>query len=157
MKIQINDINYSYYKGIYEIIWSHYKKLFPPEILNDDSDPILILNRWEQKSKSIAKRGLKAGLQDFVSSIKEFPEDLKSSIDNDLAANKLPSLRDLQGIVKKTIVRILNRKKINSLEEFYIVKEEVIDETSDLVDHDRSLLDKMLTEFEFSKSNKNGI
>ena len=131
--------------------------LFPPEILHDDSDPVSILNRWEQKSKSIAKRGLKAGLQDFVSSIKEFPQDLKSSIDNDLAANELPSLRDLQGIVKKTIVRVLNRKKIKSLEEFYIVKEEVIDETSDIADEVRSLLDKLLTEFEFSKNERNGI
>lgn len=157
MKIQINDTNYSYYKRIYEIIWSHYKILLPPEILNDDSDPVSILNRWEQKSKSIAKRGLKAGLQDFVSSIKEFPQDLKSSIDNDLIANELPSLRDLQGVVKKTIARVLNRKKINSLEEFYIVKEEVIDQTTDLVDDVRSMLDKLLTEFEYSKNKKHGI
>ena len=60
--------------------------------------------------------------QDFISSIKEFPEDLKSSIDNDLTANGLPNLKDLQGVVKKTIARALNRKKINSLEEFYIVR-----------------------------------
>jgi len=157
LKIQINDTNYSYYKRIYEIIWSHYRKLLPPEILSDDSDPVSILNRWEQKSKSIAKRGLKEGLQDFVSSIKEFPQELKSSIDNDLAANELPSLRELQGIVQKTIIRVLNRKKINSLEEFYIVKEEVIDQTSELGDDVRSLLDKLLTEFEFSKNKKNGI
>lgn len=157
MKIQINDTNYSYYKRIYEIIWSHFKTLFPPEILCDDNDPVSILNTWEQKSKSIAKRGLKTGLQDLVSSIKEFPQELKSSIDNDLAANELPSLRDLQGIVKKTIVRVLTRQKINNLEEFYIVKEEVIDETSDLVDDVRNLLDKLLAEFESSKNKKTGI
>lgn len=157
MKIQINDTNYNYYKKVYEIIWSHIKTSSPPEILHEDSDPVAMLNRWEQKSKSIAKRGLKAGIQDFVSSIKEFPQDLKSSIDKDLAANELPSLRDLQGIVKKTIVRVLNRKRINSLEEFYIVKEEVIDETSDLTADDRSLLDKLLTAFEFSKNKKTGI
>lgn len=157
LKIQINDTNYSYYKKIYEIIWSHFKTLFPPEILREDNDPVSILNRWEQKSKSIAKRGLKAGLQDLISRIKEFPQDLKSSIDNELAANELPSLLDLQGIVKKTIARVLNRKKISNLEEFYIVKEEVIDETSDLVDDVRSLLDKLLTEFESSKKKKKGI
>ena len=154
VKIQINDTNYSYYKRIYEIIWSHYKTLFPPEALHDDSDPVSILHRWEQQSMSIAKRGLKTGLQDFVSSIREFPQELKSSIDNDLAANELPSLRDLQGVVKKTIARVLNRKKITSLEEFYIIKEEVIDETSDLGGDVRSILDKLLTEFEFSKNKK---
>ncbi|WP_162817789.1 hypothetical protein U0035_11565 [Niabella yanshanensis] len=101
MKIQINNTNYSYYKKIYEIIWSHYKIIFPPEILHDDSDPVAILNRWEQKNRSIAKRGLKAGLQDFISSIKEFPEDLKNAIDNDLTSNGLANLKDLQGVVKK--------------------------------------------------------
>jgi CRISPR/Cas system CSM-associated protein Csm2 small subunit len=106
---------------------------------------------------SIAKRGLKAGLQDFISSIKEFPEDLKSSIDNDLTANGLPNLKDLQGVVKTTIARVLNRKKINSLEEFYIVKEEVIDQTTDMVGDVRSILDKLLTEFEISKNKKNDI
>ncbi len=101
LKIQINNTNYSYYKKIYEIIWSHYKIIFPPEILHDDSDPVAILNRWEQKNRSIAKRGLKAGLQDFISSIKEFPEDLKNAIDNDLTSNGLANLKDLQGVVKK--------------------------------------------------------
>jgi hypothetical protein len=131
--------------------------LFPPEILPNDTDPVSTLNRWEQKSMSIAKRGLKAGLQDFISSIKEFPEDLKSSIDNDLTANGLPNLKDLQGVVKTTIARVLNRKKINSLEEFYIVKEEVIDQTTDMVGDVRSILDKLLTEFEISKNKKNDI
>ncbi|MES2649276.1 MAG: hypothetical protein V4717_20525 [Bacteroidota bacterium] len=156
MKIQVNDINYAYYKKIYEIIWSHYRTIFPPEILSDESDPVLVLNRWEQKSKTIAKRGLTAGLQDLVSSIKEFPVDLKISIDEDLAANELPSLEDLQGIVKKIIAKVLNRQKINSLEEFYIVKEEVIDQTSDLINDVRSQLDKLLIEFEF-KNNETGI
>lgn len=157
LKIQINDTNYSYYKKIFEIIWSHHKILFPPEMLHDDSDPVAILNRWEQESMSIAKRGLKAGLQDFVSGIKEFPPDLKRSIDNDLAANNLPSLRDVQGVVEQTIARVLNRRKINSLEEFYIVKEEVNDQTTDMIDDVRSILDKLLAEFEISKIKKNGI
>lgn len=156
MKIQINDTNYSYYKSISEIIWSHYKTLFPPEFLNYESDPFAVLNRWEQKSMSIAKRSLKAGLQDLVSSIKEFPEDLKRSIDNDLAANDLPSLRDLQGAVKNTIARVLNRKKIKTLEEYYIVKEEVIDTTADMIDDVRHILNQLLIEFEFLKNKKNG-
>ncbi|MCH5715674.1 hypothetical protein [Niabella hibiscisoli] len=154
MKIQINDTNYSYYKKICEIIWSHYKTLFPPEMLHDDSDPVAILNKWEQKSKSIAKRGLKAGLQDLVSNIKEFPPNLKRSIDKDLAANNLPSLRDLQGVVEKTIARVLNRRKINSLEEFYIVKEEVIDQTTDMVDDVRVCWVNYLQNLKFQKARK---
>ena len=156
MSIHINDTNYSYYKRIYEIIWSHQRKLFPPEFLHEERDPVSILNKWEQNNKTIAKRGLKAGLQDFISSIKEFPQELKSSIDKDLAANEFPSLRDLQGIVKKIIAKVLKRKKINSLEEFYIVKEEVINETSELEVDARNLLDKLLTEFEFSNNKKKG-
>ncbi|WP_262510771.1 hypothetical protein U0035_11570 [Niabella yanshanensis] len=43
------------------------------------------------------------------------------------------------------------------MEEFYIVKEKVIDQTTDLVGDVRSILDKLLTEFEISKNKKNDI
>ena len=154
MKIQITDTNYSFFKKIFETIASHVIKLYPPEILRV-ANPIDILNSWELQSKSIAKRGLKAGLQDFISQIKEFPQELRNSIDQDLTANSLPNLDELQGTVNKTISRVLKRQKINNLEEFHIVKEEVIDISSGLTEADRYILDKYLGDFENSTTPKN--
>ena len=108
------------------------------------------------KSKTIAKRGLKTGLQDLISQIKEFPKDLKIAIDADLLQNNLPTLKELQGVSVKIIERVLKRQQIRTLEEFYVIKEEVIDLNSNLTTENRMLLDKCLTEFEFSKRDKNG-
>lgn len=153
MKLQINDTYYAHYKKIYEIIWTHYKTLLRADFLVDDADPVLVLNSWEQQNKSIEKRGLKIGLQDLISDLKDFPLELKMKIDQELLANELPALRVLQGIVPKTIAKVLKRGKINTLEEFYIVKEEVIDSTTDLTDDVRSRLDELLSIFENSKAN----
>lgn len=132
-------------------------KLFPPGILKDSNNPLKILSGWELQSKTIAKKALKAGLQDLISQINEFPVDLRISMDKDLLANKLPSLVELQGITVKTIARVLKRQYIKTLEEFYIVKEEVINLDSNLTEEDRLLLDILLAEFELNKGNKKGI
>jgi hypothetical protein len=153
MKIQINDSNYSYYKKIFEIISNEVFTRFPSGILKD-AHPVDVLNTWELKSKTLAKRGLKAGLQDLISEIKEFPAEMKSTIDSELLKNNLPGLHELQGTVDKIISQVLKRKKINSLEEFYIVKEQVIDLSSDLSEEDRKILDKCLYDFEFIRLSK---
>ena len=139
---------------IFEVIESHLLKLVPFEIVQK-ANPIEILDNWELKSKTKAKRALKIGLQDLISQIKEFPQDLRTSIDEELTAKKLPSLSELEGIKVKIIARILKRGQIKTLEEFYVVKEEVIDLSSNLEDTDRKVLDKIITEFELSKAKKN--
>jgi hypothetical protein len=115
-----------------------------------------MLNNQELKNKTMAKRSLKAGLMDIISEIREFPPGLKDAINKSLSEKNLPSLQELQGIVSKTIAKVLKRGRINSLEEFYIVKEEVIDLSSDLSGADRMTLDKCLYDFEFSGGSKSG-
>lgn len=66
LKIQICDTNYSYYKKIFEIFQLHIGKLYPPEIL-EAADGVKILNSMESESKTLAKRGLKAALQNLIS------------------------------------------------------------------------------------------
>jgi hypothetical protein len=133
------------------VIISHWLKLLPPEIVRG-ANPVEIIKSRELKSKTLAKRSLKIGLQDLISQIKDFPPELRSTIDMDLTANELPSLNELQGSNARIIARVLRRKQIKTPEEFYVVKEEVIDQSSDLNDTDREVLDKALFEFEFSKN-----
>jgi hypothetical protein len=118
------------------------------------ANPVDILTQWEKKSKSRAKRGLKEGLRDSISSFKEFPLDLLKAVDVDLEKNDLPNIRTLQSIIGDTINKVLKRKKIKNLDEYYIIKEMVIDQTSDITEEDRAILNKYMGEFEFlTKSN----
>ena len=112
-----------------------------------------MLNSWELENKTLAKRGLKATLQDLISQIKEFPPELRTAINHDLTSNSLPSLNTLRGGIDKIINGVLHREKIKSFEEFYVVKEEVIDMDSNLPTEQRSLLDKYLAEFEVARNN----
>jgi len=147
MPFSINDQNYQDYKRIYEIIWKHKSKYFSPELIEYNS-PIDVLNGWEKKSKQLAKRGLKEGLRDTLSMIKEFPAELKNSIDQDLEKNKLPGLLKLQSVVKDTIGTVMKRGSIKNLDEYYIVKEIVIDQTSELSEQDRGRLFQFMGGFE---------
>jgi hypothetical protein len=73
MSLKIDDNNYLEYKQVYEIICRHlFKDL--DHMVPADSHPIAVLNNWETKSKSLAKRGLKAGLMDSFSSINHYPK-----------------------------------------------------------------------------------
>jgi hypothetical protein len=46
--------------------------------------------------------------------------------------------------------RVLKRQQFKTLEVFYVVKEELVNISSNLSKTDRSILDKALAEFEFS-------
>ena len=94
MSFKIDDTNYPEYKRIFEILWIHQKKYFPPKFIRSNS-PIDILNEFEKKSKSIAKRGLKAGLNDVISQLKYYPSDMLKDIETDLAKNGLPTTQIL--------------------------------------------------------------
>jgi hypothetical protein len=154
MSLKINDSNYTYYKKIYEIIWSHYIKLFDPAIAAT-SNPVNVLNNWEKESTALAKRGLKAGLIDTVSSSKYFTLDLINDIETDLNRNGLPTLQILQSLIKDTRNKVLKRGKIKKLEEYYIIKELVVDLTTELSDQERILLGNYLEKFEVSTKKDN--
>ncbi len=152
-KLQINDSNYEYYKGMFEIfnkhLWSKYAVDLPPE-----AQPGNVLETFEKKSKTLAKRILKEGLRESISWIKEIPLEWRQDLNADLIANNYPDLNSLNSRIRKMIERVIKRKKINNLDEFYTIKEEVIDQTSALNDEERRLLDEYLYNFEFKKDQK---
>lgn len=150
MALKITPNNYNYYREIYSVIWTHYSKLLPPEILQNGS-PIDLLDKWEMKSKSIARKGLKESLRDTLSSIHEMPAELLNQINIDLLNRNLPGIQSLLGLVKDTVIKVLKRGRVKNIDEFYIIKEIVIDQTSTITDNERLLLDKYMTEFELGK------
>jgi hypothetical protein len=154
MSFKIDDTNYLEYKKVFEIFWMHQLKFYPTEIVKNAS-PIDALNEFEKKSKSIAKRGLKEGLRDMISQLNHFPSDLLKDIETDLAKNNLPTTKILFGVFTNTATKVLKRKKIKSQDEFYTIKELVVDLTSNLTEEERNILDKYLVEFEFGSKKTN--
>jgi hypothetical protein len=147
MSLKINDTNFEQYKKAFEIIWRHVSTL--PDSNMQITNPVDVLTRWEKKSKSIAKRGLKEGLRDLIVWLKDFPLDFQEAVNSDLEKNNLPNIKTLQSIISDTINKVLKRKKNKNLDEYYMIKEIIIDQTSDIAKEDRSILDKYMVEYEF--------
>jgi hypothetical protein len=146
MSIKINADNYNTYKRVYEIISHHlYKDL--SNLLSSDSNPVTVLNNWEAKSKSLAKRGLQAGLNDCLSSVSYYPAATFQEINAELDNNNLPNLYTLTGSIQKTIRKVLKTKKIQHIDQYYIVKELLDDTTSEITEDDRKTLSACLYDF----------
>ena len=151
MNFRIDDTNYVYFKKIFEVIWRHLSKRLIP-INSQEADPMRIINTWEVKSKAKARRVLAIGLRDFISQVKNYPDDVKQAINVELAASQLPDLTTLSGLKDRIISRVLQKKKISNPEEYVVVKEEVIDMSTDLSPDQRLLLDGYLSQFESSST-----
>ncbi|OQA11524.1 MAG: hypothetical protein BWY67_00881 [Bacteroidetes bacterium ADurb.Bin397] len=152
MKLKIDDNNYQTYKKVFEILCQHLLKDLEVTI-PADAHPIAVLNSWEVKSKSLAKRGLKSGLMDLLGNIKEIPHDISAAINSDLEKNNLPSINKLTGIIKDSIYKVLQTKKINNINQYYIIKELLDDTVSDITETERRDLSKFLGEFEAKATN----
>jgi hypothetical protein len=151
MNLKIDDTNYEQYKNIFEIICKH-KAYINPIWSKPEINPINILNDWEKQNKSIARKGLKEGLRDSISSFKHCFSDYElDNLDKNLKENNLPGVRILKSLINDTINKVLKRKAIKNLEEYYIVKEVVIDQKSEIDENDKALLDQYFYDFEFKK------
>ena len=121
--------------------------MYPKDIV-EKADPVRVIESFEKHSLARAKKGLKEGLRELILKSDEFPTILAENVDTDLQKNNLPNLKFLKTIVHSTLQKVLKRKKIINIDEFYTVKEFVIDLESELTDEERHLLDKYLSEFE---------
>jgi hypothetical protein len=147
MSLKIDDNNYKRYKQVFEILCSHLHKDLE-KILPVDSHPVNVLKAWETKSKSIAKRGLKAGLLDIISELNEHRQTIIADINGDLEKNGLPNVTKLKGIIKNSIKKVLQTKKIKNIDQYYIIKELLDDTVSDITEAERKNLSTYLGDFE---------
>jgi ClpP class serine protease len=149
MSIKITTENYDIYKKVYVVImarqWQDLK-----DILQESSNPINVIDEIELKSKSLAKTALQAGLNDILSNLKEYPKQTLEEIDLVLKEDNLPELNSLLDVIQKTINKILKAKKINDVNQYYIIKEVLDSTTSDIIEGQRQILSKYLGDFETS-------
>ena len=110
ISIKIDDTNYEIYKKVFEIISNVvFRHLI--DIVPIDSHPMNVLNRYEARSKSLAKKSLKSGLNDVLMNIIELPENDLSEIRNRLNEHDLPTIESMISSIKKTIKYILKKAR----------------------------------------------
>jgi hypothetical protein len=152
--ININKSNYEFYKGIFKVIWeieAKYSNMDP----NADYSPLNVLESWEKQNQSIARRGLKEGLRDTLTGLKELPTDIISEMNNNLIANNYPSINILTSQIRNVPKKVLEKGKIKNLDEYYVIKEVLDDMDYGISESQRTELTKMFAEFELNYKEKN--
>ena len=147
MPIKITDENYKTYKMLYEVFWLHYSQLLPFE-LNKDTSPIKVLDRFEARGKSFAKRSLQSGIGDLVFIARDIPKNIIQAIDKDLKDKNLPNFNSFRAIILDTRRKVLKSRRVRNLEEYYIIQELISDMSNDLTEEERHQLSSYLGKFE---------
>jgi hypothetical protein len=151
LKITVD--NYDRYKRIFEILWNfqaqHLK--FDP---NSAASPINVLNAWELQSQSLARRGLKEGLNDTLSQMISLPNEYKNDIDSKLKAAGFETLNKLISTVKDVPIKVLKKGKIKNIDEYYIIKEVIADQAYEISSIDRERLNIIFGDFETNYGKK---
>jgi hypothetical protein len=145
---KITDDNYQYYKKVYITLCKYTVSLMQVKI-NSPYTPDNLLDSWEKKSKSLARRGVKEGLKDMLTVLLvELSPERKTELSNLLISQELPSLNHLVSTIKDTPQKVLKRGKIKNLDEYYVVKEFLDALSSDITATDRESLEEILVDFE---------
>lgn len=141
------------YKQVLEVLW-----IFKANLIQVDPNvyysPLKVLDSWEKQSKSIAKKALKIGLNDIITMFIDLDYDAKKNINDRLSAKDLPNFYQLLDTIKDTIQKVLKKGKIKNLDEYYIVKEFIDNQNSDISLVDREKLNSLFIEFETSYATK---
>lgn len=146
MSIKITDENYNTYKALFEVFWSHYTKLLPPEL--NVSSPIEVLNQFEARGKSYGKRSLQSGLGDLVFIAQNVPSNIIQAIDKDLKDKNLPDFNSFKAAILDTPNKVLKRGKIKNSDEYYIIQELISEMSNNLTEDKRKRLSTYISEFE---------
>ncbi|PKG50360.1 hypothetical protein [Olleya sp. 1-3] len=152
--MKINKSNYEFYKGVFKIIWefeAKYAKVDP----NAEFSPIKVLLNWEKESDSLARRGLREGLRDSLTGLKDLPSNLKTELNNSLISKNFPSINILTSQIRNVPKKVLEKGKIKNLDEYYIIKEILDDLEYEITKSERTDLNKIFGEFERNYKEKN--
>jgi len=147
--IDSHDSQYSQQKAFLGYFAEHFMNVSMVPI---DSRPIAVLNRQEQQSMALARRGLKMAINDCVSMSEGLRGDELAAVDAQLRAAGIVTLSALRLEYSKKLRKIAERGVIKTEVEFYLVKE-VVDGNSDNADRAELLrLAAMLEAYEIAEA-----
>ncbi len=151
MSFKIDKDNYDSFKKVLGIIWHHIYKNVDSKLQTTMSglSPVETLNKWEiEISKSSLYSGLKQALADAVTLMNYSPPKLVADINAELITNNLPNVQKLKGLVLDSVHKVAKRQKIKNNDEYYIIKELIDDNVSDISEDERKLFVKLMVDFE---------
>jgi len=147
----LHDSKYSQQKAFLGYFAEHFMNA---SIVPVDSRPIAVLNRKEQESMALARRGLKMAINDCVSMTEGLRGEELAAIDAKLRAAGIVTLSALRLEYSKKLKKIAERGVIKTRVEFYLVKE-VVDGNSDNANRTELLrLAAMLEAYEIREASK---
>ena len=97
--------------------WFEAKPNHPPEI-----HPVTVLEGFERKSLSQAKRGLVMAVNDCIEVSEDWSPERVAAVDQELLKSGAPSLSMVRAKYSLKYIKILRRGVLKSLEEYYLVK-----------------------------------
>lgn len=158
MSIKIDDTNYETYKKVGEIIFNNLWSMAISAPIPELFDPMFVLNAYESKSKSLAKRAFKESLNDHLahlrSHLRYMPQETVAKISAELKSNNLPSLSELLGSTDKMIDAVFKAGKIKNMHQYYLIKELLSDVDIEMPDEQQQQLFAYLSAFESRKTKK---
>jgi hypothetical protein len=92
--------------------------------------------------------GMKQGVADQLEMTRDLPQDVAKLADGFLVAAGAVTLTEMRRRVWRVIPKVLERGRIRTLDEFYVVKNVLDDNGEDLSGDERARLDKMRFEYE---------
>lgn len=110
--------------------------------------PLAVLGKLEAGSLAQARAGLKMALNDFVEDSMNWPQELVSEIDRNLAKEGLPGMSVLRYRYGKRLQKILSRGSVRDDAEYYMLKGIVVDQSLHLEASQRSSIDALLETYE---------
>ncbi|WP_176593427.1 hypothetical protein [Sphingobium sp. EM0848] len=100
-------------------------KVFSPDLLNAETDPIAVLDRIASKSLAKARSGLSMAIGDIVDFTSSWPESQVLKCNDELSHDGLPTLTEMQARFSKVVQRAVRRGRIKDDEEFYALRNAV--------------------------------
>lgn len=106
-------------------------KVFSPDLLNSETDPVAVLDQIASNSIAKARSGLAMAIGDIVDFTSGWPEAEVTVCNDELSHRGLPTLTQVQARFSKIVQRAVRRGRIKSLEEFYAVRNAVEQQGAD--------------------------
>ena len=152
--LKINKSNYECYKHISKVIWEFQAKCANIDP-NLEYSPINVLTKWEKESESLARRGLREGLLDTLTGIKDLPPIYMNELNEKLISKNLTTIGILTSQIRNLPKKVIEKGKIKNLNEYYVIKEVLDDMEYQINESERIELTKIFGDFEKNYNGKN--
>lgn len=100
-------------------------KVFPPDLLTSDTDPVAVLDRIATKAPAKARSGLGAAIGDVVEFTNQWSDGEVATCNDELSTRGLPTLPEVRARFSKLVRRVVRRGGIETDDEFYALRNAV--------------------------------